>query len=897
MKNIKIFLSVFIIMLCFGMFNVQEVKAYNFWGAKDVTTSDNEDEIRYFITELSFKTGNTLHIKGYAYSKARQTYYPDNHSYYLTLEGVNSGTTYVYSLTLVNQNLYLPISNITRVCGDREQWTNGKCIRHVYGGWFEQDINIEDVFNNPNDTDYRVWLGIREEWANNELKTLIQTFPQIIEKTDTTIYKNQKFDLQKSIYRDAWGNNTTGVRARKVASSSNTNMVWRTNEIGLSKPSSGRDNVYICAPSTCGQADSIFAYAGHATDEYGVYWLAAYGHGTNNVDWNYGGNKTMGSGGSVYFWEPTTYNHLLSEYVTIKRNKYSVATINQITTKTARNNESTTVTAQFHNSNEHGASPVSYSLCVYNDNNYNGTPTCTSGRTTNTGYTNVNVTVAGNGKNRKVVFNINEDYTNISKSLESVLYAASNESRSFSNSSGSYTIQTPIEVRRYYNNGNPTTTEYRETITYNNPQNYVLTNGDYNGASINRQTSLSYSDGGSGSGWGTLTHSGVGGNGTIKNYVSNPSAESNATSTLENANKISTNNTIYVAYRNLNNQAMKTTYKGVGVNNVTVVLNSAYRFDNLSKIEYIDSYTTEKTDTANVTTSIKNSGNRNLKWYIYYNGNLVKSNQEAWDNSKIFNINDYIIPENGTIEVKIIEPNGVVSSLKGQTYVASGGNITLTEGETYTPTTPVRVYTTPTSIKKYFETFSINSINTSLNINAGEGFENKLRINYSTESGNIPLNNNEISIVTTFPEQEYDLDFTETSDGVFVPLQSTSSSATENIFELPQMVVEKKEGTIYRKNDPRTSGLTVLDGGRRWYTKLTAENGKYDFYNSISHVGVNAINIKFYNEYHINGSLLGNPDSTFKVIRVQNPSNPNYTYHKTYSLSELLKEFNIEITE
>ena len=381
---------------------------------------------------------------------------------------------------------------------------------------------------------------------------------------------------------------------------------------------------------------------------------------------------------------------------------------------------------------------------------------------------------------------------------------------------------------------------------------------------------------------------------SIKNSVSSPKSTSDATIITSNNGNVSTKDTIYVPYTDLSTKTIKTTYSGVGINNYTVVLTSTYKFSNLSSVSEIDSYTTENIENSHITTTINNSVNRKLKWYIYNDSTLVKSDMEAWEGNKTFDLNDYIVSKNGNITVKIIEPNGVVTQLIGETYVAEESNITLTEGEEYTPKTPVRVTTTPNKTTKYFETFSINSINTALNIKSGEGFENKLKINYSNQSSDIKLNNDEITALTVFPEQDTDLDYTETEEGVFVPLDVTSDEENSKVFELPEVMVEKKDGILYRKNDSRSEGLTLLEGGRRWYTRMNANEGTYDFYNNIKHVGVNAINIKFYNQYVIDGSLLGNIDSIFKVIRVQNPTNPNYTYHKTYTLSELLEKFNLQ---
>ena len=99
---------------------------------------------------------------------------------------------------------------------------------------------------------------------------------------------------------------------------------------------------------------------------------------------------------------------------------------------------------------------------------------------------------------------------------------------------------------------------------------------------------------------------------------------------------------------------------------------------------------------------------------------------------------------------------------------------------------------------------------------------------------------------------------------------------------------------MFRENDPRSNGLDLIDGTRHWFTSFTENEGKYNYTTTLNHVGVNATNIKYYNSYTVKGSVIGEQNSKYKVIRVQNPSNPVFTYHKTYTLKELLEEFGKE---
>jgi hypothetical protein len=869
----KIFL--FLIM-AFAVFSIgtANVKAWE-------DCSDDRCEINYFFTTYKMN-GTTFSVAGYAVGH-KQVYQQYNHSYYLVLRGNLSHREYRTNLTTTNHTLNLLIGGYLNACPDDAPAPT--CSK--YNNWtgFQGDINIADIINNGDtrDTSYEVWLGINEYGTNGsrEYRTRVKTYESAVGTSTSSEYKNMIISINKTALTNRIYNGTTGVMARKDR---NSRSAWQTSEVGLNANNvNGRKTMYIGVGE--------YAGTGWGYDSDGTVWYSFRGNPTYNVDWTYGGNNTFVPGSQYEMWESTAYSHLIGNptYITITKNKY--AEITNLVSYTSKSGTKTNVVGTYVN-NKSG-SPIRYSLCVYPDNNKNGTPDCTSGTSTNTGTVTITKEVTSSNKNRYITFDIEETYTGFNRSnsgerygVDSTLYTASNENIAKNTATGTITPKNPIKVIKRPNTNQE---KYFEVITFDNPQNYVITEGDFNGGSIRRRTGLSYNAGGAG--YGNIKFSGLGGTNTVQNYISNPASTTEATLTEQSDLSFKTDNVIYIPYRNLNEQSLKTTYKNVGVNNVTIVLNSTYRFDKGSNIENIDTYTMEETDKSRVTTTIKNNTNRKIRWQISYNGTKVKDGETTWDGEKTFDINEFTVPYNGIIETKIIEPNGVVSTLKGNVYVSSKEEITLTEGETYTPTNPVRVFTTQNNVQKYFETISVNSINTDLNINAGEGFENKIKINYTTTSNNIPLNNDEITVVTTFPEQEFDLNFSEDVEGVHVPLDTTYTSETEHVCELPEVVVERKEGAIYKKGDSKIGEQEILDGGRRWYTKMTAEDGKYDFYNDIKHVGANAINIKYYNQYNIKDKLIGNTQATFKVIRVQNPSNPDYKYHKTYTLSELLETF------
>lgn len=842
--------------------------------------SDDHCDISYFIDEYQMQ-GNIFKIAGYAFSH-NQTYRDFNHSYYLVLKGNVSGREYKTNLTTTYHDVKLLVGGYERPC---EHWETGAycSANHEYVG-FRGNIDIANIIDNGDtrDTIYEVWIGINEFGSNGsrEFRFRIRAYSGAIQQASVSSeYKNTKISITSSSLTNALYNYGYGVISRKTPFA---RIGWKASEVGLPKYN-GRDTMYT---GVGGPYNGI----GYDRDGDGTIWYKFLANPSYNIDWTYGGNYTFVPGSQYEVWGSSAFIRMTGDftYITITKNKY--AEIKDLTTYTSKSGTNTNVVGTYTNSK--AGSPIRYNLCVYPGASKSGTPDCTSNTSTQTGTITVTKPITSTNSNRYVTFDIEEVYTGYNRGnsgekygIDSMLYTASNESIAKSAESGSITPKNPIKVIK---RPNANVINYYETITFSNPQNYVITEGDFNGGSVLRKTSLDYT---TDAGYGTILFSGVGETGTIKNNVSNPSSITNATITEKTDYSLKTNDTIYIPYRNLNSQNIKTTYKNVGVNNITVVLNSNYRFDKGSNIENIDTYTMEETDNSKVTTMIKNNTERTVRWQILYNGTEIKSGETKWNGEKTFNIDEFIVPYNGVIETKIIEPNGVISNLKGDVYTSSKENITLTEGETFTPSTPVRVFTTQDGVQKYFETISVNSINTDLNLNAGEGFENKIKINYISQSDDIPLNNDEISVITTFPDQENALKFSEDMEGVHVPLDKTYNSETEYVCELPEVVVERKDGIIYKKGDSAIGEQEVLDGGRRWYTKLTSEDGTYDFYNDIKHVGANAINIKFYNQYTIKDKLIGNTQATFKVIRVQNPTNPEYKYHKTYTLSELLETF------
>ena len=866
MKRIITFITTFFVI---SIISMSVVKAMTL-NAIETTDSPNDDVVHYFIDELSLDS-TTLSIRGYAYVGLYQDYLRGNHRYYLTLKGNDGARSKSYLLSNFDQRLDLSIGAITNYCGESGLRTP-YCIRRVESAGFKGSIDIMDAIDDigaGRDTDYTLYLQVEELVSGRKFETKIRTFPLLIQNDFTQEYKNMYFDLNKNRYSTTFLSDVNGVRARKEVF---TKTYWSTYDAGLSHIN---EVLYMCTPRNCG--DGSFPFRGVLKDSIGTYYLGGASHGSNNIDYTYdhiNGNKTLAPGGSILAWESTAYAQLQGTFVYLTKYKKEYAGINNITTYTAKAGDKTKVEATYTNTKSN--SPVYYKLCVEND--------CTEGTSTATGLQTITKEINATSSNRKVTFYINETYTNTPKDDETTLYASSNKAVAFTSETGSYTPDTPIKVVKEYKQK---PIKYKETITYTNPQNYLLTNGDYKGAELIRQTNLKYSSTGSN---GTIYNSTQ----QVKNTISSPNSTYQATYIKNTSSELSTEDTIYIPFVSLGSKLIKTAYTGVGINNMTIVLQTNYSFENLSIINKIDSHTTKKTENSNIKFEVDNLTDRPVKYYIYYDNEIIKEGQEQWKDKKTFNIDDYIVSSNSEVKIILIESNGVTTSLTSDTYVADESIMTLENEESYTPKTPIRVVTTQNDSRKYYETIKLITSNLALELKSGEGFTNKLQLEYTNTSDDTVLNINEMSAITTFPEKESTLKYVETNEGVLVPLELTSGDDKVATFELPNIYVEKQRGALYMNNkDLETEGLDLLDGGRKWYTKMTAEKGIYDYVDTINHIGVNSITIKHYGEYEINGSLLGNEDSAFKVVRVQNPSNPNYTWHKTYTLSELLKEIEL----
>lgn len=879
-KNIKYLASILtflIVILC----SVYKVNAWE------------EVGFNYFITELNF-TGTTLQIKGYAYEINKQDYLPGNHSYYLVIKGADSGKEFIYNLDNDNNiSVDLSINGYNSPCGETGEY-DAHCRRMATSVGFKGALHLEkynnkngilDEFSSDSETKYYVWLGIKEHKSGRDLRQQIKTFPAIITGDQSSEYRNTYFDLNKTKYSSKFRVGYSGVIAKD---NPDGNIIWSYN-VGLGYKASGNSNarnkMYI-GTSTFGNGD--FIYAGHSRDSSGVYWLKTYGNPSSSIiDTTYGGNYTLqprDSAGGTTFWVSTSRTVTLGENVYFTKHKNQYADVVDLTVKMAKPGDNAIIEASYNNSKAN--SPIEWQLLVDGSIKESGVVQ------NETGIKNFTFSIPATQTTRKIEFLIKESYTGIVHKLPAVtLYPSENKQTTKISETGCITPSNPILGTVAGKNG--TVHYYKEKICFNNPQNYVLTEGDYKGSNIYRETSLTYTSETNMYGEVNKYFSGV------TNTVSNSSINkrpTNDSNKVIQSNLISTKDTLYVEFRDLSpNNYIETTYTGVGVNNYTIILKSNYEFENDSAIKYIDAYTTEKTENSKIIIDVFNSKTRNVKWKIYFNDELIKEGQDAWNQHKLLDLNEFIINKNGNILIEITEPNGVRLKLRGNTYVADEKNITLTNGETYTSTTPIRV-TTPYSgaIKSYFETISLDVKDDNQIVKAGEGVINNITLNYISDSQDIILNNDEISAITVMPNQVKNLDYTQDATGVYVPLDTTLEEDNKRILEFPNVKVERKEGTLFRENDPRSNGLDLIDGTRHWFTSFTENEGKYNYTTTLNHVGVNATNIKYYNSYTVKGSVIGEQNSKYKVIRVQNPSNPVFTYHKTYTLKELLEEFGKE---
>lgn len=836
----------------------------------DVSNGTNsKDKISYYIYDVK-RSGNNINIDGYAYFYRFQNYTSTNHEYSLKLVGSDNSVIYVNASkkqTAVDLSEIVKVTGVSNCPAYKDvKPSNVNCSRIINYAGFTANIPMSSL---KKDVNYEVWIRIKETTGGTREYEAKLITPNIT--LDEFEYNHNLFSIDSDLNTNSMIPGSEDVLIRKGASK--TSNKYQNTEHPFTALSSATTH------ATYWKMGLTYTHIKELKDTGtgGVWIRAGFGGSTNlttitgyspvkKVQYATNENKADG-------WININLAALKGQVMTIKNASKTYIDNIKLETKTAKEGDTATIKATINNKLASGQNPVKVQFYLANTEVYN------SGTVNWTGNKTFTKDVPATDANRVFKVVITETTNDRVTEMQTTLYKASNQVNTINEVSGTIKGNNPIYVVKTAS----AETKYYETITYNQESTYYALD---NSNTLSRNITLSYStDYSSITSWNQNNISAT-------NYISSPSSTYNLTKSNATGTSVKLSADKVVTYTNLNEKTMTSTVSGVGANNITIKLNAKYQFIDASDITKIDTRTHPKNTASEAYITINNQKNRTVHYKIYYRSTLIVDKTETWNGNKTITINS-VVSEPEYIKVVIIQPNTITEELKGEIQVSTSTTVDIKKDGTYTNPTPIRIVTTPTNVQKYYETVTITSANKNPTVKAGEGFENDIIINYSTTGDDgTSINCSDISSNSSFNEKDETLDYEQQPDGSYLVNQNrTCSNSTSVKVTLPKVILNKKTGEIY-KSGSVPSGVTTVDGGNKWYTALDSPNGNYNFSTTINNVGVNKMTFVVENTYNVNGSVIGNEDSKYKVIRVTNPSNPSFTWHKTYSMKDLLTAFN-----
>lgn len=861
-KLLKMLSSMFIFVCAFFLAATSTAKAWT-----DTTSGLDKayKRINYYIHSAK-KSGEYFHIDGYAYNILYQNYTATNHDYYIKVVG-SDGTSKQFSATKKQQSEDL--TTLHKIEGaltcdlvhDRSKndtvgkSTTGQCNVIIDYAGFSADIPLSYF---KADVTYTFWIQIKEysggtrEWESHIIspQTSMAAFEyNHIDYSITSSFNDSKFKVL--------GNS---VLMRKGPNKTST---WSITE----PPFSTTHAKHTKYGSPRGYWDYGVTYT-HlyqiVSNSTGIWIEAGFSTSTDNV---------AHDGTAAKAWVGYDYVEMGGKFLTLQTKSKSYLGDIRIETKTAKVGDKATIKAGIENKLASGQNPMRVQILV------DGSSVYDSGTQNWSGMKTFSVDINAASYNRSVKVVVTETLANIKTDLTSTLYASSNQTNTSSSVSGSVQGNNPIYVIKTRSSE----TKYYETIKYNQFSTYYALDDDN---ILRKKVQVDYSTNYSAiTTWDSNDIS-------ASSYVSSPVSTSSMTATTRTSTRAVFENTKTITYTNLSQKDTSTTVSGLGVNNITLKLNAKYQFIDAADISVIDSRTHEKGDKGEIYVTIHTDKMRTMKYKIYFDGVLLQEGTDTWNGNKNFTL-DPVVTDPGKVRVEIVQPNTIPENLEGEVHIASREEVHINRNGSFTPSTPVRVVTTPSSVKRYYETITLDSGSRSDNtIPAGACVDNDLTLRYSTTENTIGLNSSEISARSYYPSQDAGLNYTKQNDGTYLVPQLTSGNSSTLNSTLPNYYLDKFTGTVYDA-DSIPADVEILDGGKCWYVPMDTPEGNYDYTTHFDRVGVNKVDVILDNDYTVEGSLLGNTNSLYKIIRVKNPATPNFTWHKTYSLSELLETFNV----
>ncbi|UYO36467.1 hypothetical protein NF868_04600 [Bacillus zhangzhouensis] len=177
---------------------------------------------------------------------------------------------------------------------------------------------------------------------------------------------------------------------------------------------------------------------------------------------------------------------------------------------------------------------------------------------------------------------------------------------------------------------------------------------------------------------------------------------------------------------------------------------------------------------------------------------------------------------------------------------------------------------TPTTGKVYYErlAFPLKKIEKK---KTGYGFKRKVNLHYENEIGGEVTPAFDFEVPTSLVDSY--LAYTKKGDRSMIPMEQTSStnkkqgetSVYDFVYELPHVNVERHTGSLFSdgqvaSKDKRIS-YDLVDGGRKFYSPIWAELGKYDTKIKSKPMGVNLVKTEVTEQLELYASMYAHMDS------------------------------------
>ena len=396
------------------------------WG--DVTTQlSATDRITHFIRSVS-KNGNYIHIEGYAYRQGYQNYTIDNHITYITIRNNSTGTMKDYRAANTNQpedlNTIMSINGYP-TCGNLEVVTDyHPCGRLANGVGFSVDIPLSEF---ELDVSYTFYIRIHELWTGAQVQTQIISPNAYMPQFE---WSHNTYQVDSTLNTTQFFMDTAGVKIRRDAGK------WAGQYNGGDWPlTASRNTPYWGFQKWYTHIKEL-----RSTGSGGVWVRASFNAG--GIEWGpYGRSQQVTVDGTqAEGWLSFEYCIFQGTPMTLKVTRKSYIGNIQLETKTAKLGDQATIKANIQNQLNSGENPAKVRILVDNKEVYN------SGVQNWSGIKTFSVDIPATSNNRTAKVEITETVNNKVTTLQTTLYAASNQTSSVSAVSGTVKGNNPIYV-------------------------------------------------------------------------------------------------------------------------------------------------------------------------------------------------------------------------------------------------------------------------------------------------------------------------------------------------------------------------------------------------------------------------------------------------------------------